>query len=228
MKAVEDENGLDSGQGQRWPGRFRAGLAVSAVALLAVFSYLAAVVDNFPGEVATSEWVQSWRASWLDAVMEFLSALGQEVAAVVIVLSTAVALYLRGLRGYAGLIVAVSVGGYVIRTALKLAIDRPRPSPELVEVIEQADGSSFPSGHVMFFTVFLGMLAFMLLSNVKPGVTRWLGLGAMATLMALVGLSRIYLGVHWLGDVLAGYAFSAIVVAGAVWARRAWSQATSS
>ena len=201
---------------------------MSAVALLAVFSYLAAVLDNFPGEVATSEWVQSWRTSWLDGVMESLSTLGQEAAAVVIVLSTAVALYVRGLRGYAGFVVTASVAGFVLRTVLKLAIDRPRPSPELVQVIEQTDTSSFPSGHVMFYTVFLGTLAFILLSNLKPGVTRWLGLGAIAMAMALVGFSRIYLGVHWLGDVLAGYAFAAIVVAGAIWAWRAWSEATSS
>ena len=63
-------------------------------------------------------------------------------------------------------------------------------------MIEEADGYSFPSGHVMHYVVFLGTLAFVLSTSVKPGVNRWLIQGAVVAVLMAVGLSRVYLGVH--------------------------------
>ena len=208
------------------PSARRLGVLVSGVLFLAAlgaFAYAATTVDHFPGEISSSSWVQSWRTSWLDAVMKALSALGTELIAAAAVTLAALALYLKTLRQEAGIIVGATVVGYGLRTALKLAIGRPRPSSDLVQVIEQSDGYSFPSGHVMHYVVFLGTLAFILSANMKPGLARWLVQGAVVLLLLLMGLSRIYLGVHWLGDVVAGYAFGAVVVAAALWVRRRWA-----
>ena len=87
--------------------------------------------------------------------------------------------------------------------------------------MEQPEGYSFPSGHVIHYVVLLGALAFILSRAMKPGAARRLVYVAMALALMIVGLSRIYLGVHGLGDVIAGYAIGAVVVAFSV---RAWQR----
>ena len=199
---------------------FIVGLSLAA---LTAFGYMASVVDHFPGEVDVSTWVQSWRTDWLDAVMKAVSAAGDELVAVAIVLLVTLALLIRGLRWEAGLIIGATVSGYAVRTAVKLAVARPRPTSALVEVVEQTDGYSFPSGHVIHYVVLLGTLAFILSRVMKPGTARWPIFVATAFALMIVGLSRIYLGVHWLGDVIAGYAFGAVVVASSVRTWQRWS-----
>jgi undecaprenyl-diphosphatase len=192
------------------------------LAALGVFSFAASFVDRFPGELAASTWVQSWRISWLDTAMKVIGIPGTVPVAFLLLLVAALALYLMGLRKQGGLILAATSAGYVIRTALKMLIARPRPTDDLVQVIEQADGYSFPSGHVMHYVVFLGTLGFIVSTRMKPGVGRRVVQVAVVVALVAVGLSRIYLGAHWLGDVVAGYAFGAVVVAVAVWAWSRW------
>ena len=201
----------------------RVALGALLVAALLAFSYLASVVDQFPGEVASSSWVQSWRTSWLDSGMKALSVLGVEVVAVPVVVLTALAMALKGLRREGGLLVAATLVAYAMRSVLKLAVARPRPSADLVQVIQQADGYSFPSGHVLHYAVFLGMLVFLLYPSIKPGVGRWLVYGSVVAVLMAMGFSRMYLGVHWLGDVVAGYAIGAVVATGAAWTWRRWA-----
>ena len=214
-----DRENNSAGRRRLW--RLAAGGVI--LATLVAFAYAASVVDHFPGEVAASTWVQSWRAGWLDGAMKAASIAGEVVVAGAIVLLVAIALTLKGRRAQGGLIIAATLVGYSIRTVLKVVVARPRPSADLVEVIGRADGYSFPSGHVMHYVVLLGTLAFVLTAAARSGVGRWLVRGSVVVILAFVGLSRIYLGVHWLGDVLAGYAIGALVVAGVVWAWRRWS-----
>ena len=191
-----------------------------ALVTLSAISYAASVIDHFPGEVAASTWVQSWQTPWLDSVMNAVSAAGDVPVAGATVLLVALVLLARGLRAEAGLVVGATIVGYAVRTVAKAAVARPRPPPELVELIEQAEGYSFPSGHVMLYFVFLGTLAFVLSWEKRQSPLHRLVLIAASVAMLVVGLSRIYLGVHWLGDVVAGYAYGAMVVGAAVWAWR--------
>ena len=143
-----------------------------------------------------------------------------------LVVVTALALFLKGMRTESGLIVAATMVSFVTAVILKAAIARPRPPAELVRVIEEADGYSFPSGHVMHYVVFLGTLAFVLSTSVKPGVNRWLIQGAVLAVLMVIGLSRVYLGVHWPSDVLGGYAVGAVVAAGTIWVWLRWTGST--
>ena len=68
----------------------------------------------------------------------------------------------------------------------------------------------------MYYVVVLGLLAFVLTQRMRPGRDRWLVRAATVYPLAAVGVSRIYLGVHWLGDVVARYAFGAGMAVGAV------------
>ena len=91
-----------------------------------------------------------------------------------------------------------------------------------MRVVSQADGYSFPSGHVMFYVVLLGALFFLLTSPGLSGRTIRLIQAVIAVAMVLTGISRIYLGVHWLSDVLAGFVYGAALVVVSVWAWRRW------
>lgn len=79
--------------------------------------------------------------------------------------------------------------------------------------MQQADSYAFPSGQVTHYAVFLGTLLFVTWISMRPTIAVRLFQGALVLTMAVVGLARIYLGAHWLGDVVAGYAFGAALAA---------------
>ena len=140
---------------------------------------------------------------WLDLVARDVTSLGG--TAVLVLLTAAVLGYLMLVRKWsAALFVAISiVGGTMISTALKHIFDRPRPDvvPHAVEVTS----ASFPSGHAMLaMTTFLTLGA--VLAEVQPTRSSRVYLISWAVLVSLlVGTSRVYLGVHWPTDVLAGW-----------------------
>ncbi len=210
-------------------GRRQAVRAVAlgaAIAALALFAFSARGVDNYPGEVAFSTWLQSWRSSWLDWLMAAVSLLGDEIVAGAVLILAGGWLFIKGHRGVAALVVAAPIAGFAARTIVKAAVARPRPSEDLVEIVRAADGYSFPSGHVMHYVVFLGVLLFTMAPEKRR--LRWLVRAAVAAAVVIVGLSRVYLGAHWAGDVLGGYAFGGAVLVGAIWSWRRWVEARSS
>ena len=87
----------------------------------------------------------------------------------------------------------------------KLVVNRPRPQGFGIRV-EPAKilHSSFPSGHVLHYLAFWGFFSYIVFTKARGGV-RWLVVGVVGAFVALVGASRVYLGHHWLTDVLASY-----------------------
>jgi undecaprenyl-diphosphatase len=106
------------------------------------------------------------------------------------------------------------VGGMVVSALLKDVFQRPRP--EIVPHVAYAANSSFPSGHSMMSALtYLTLAALLARSQERKRLKAYFLLLA-AAITFLVGLSRVYLGVHWPTDVLAGW------MAGAVWAMLCW------
>lgn len=106
--------------------------------------------------------------------------------------------------------VAAFVGANLIENWLKLTIQRPRPS--YAAVLLHDPTWSFPSGHAIGSLVGYGMLAYVLMLWAQGRRrTQWLILAAAVGLIAAIGASRLYLGVHYLSDVVGGYA------AGLIW-----------
>ena len=101
-------------------------------------------------------------------------------------------------------LMAVSLEG-LLNLIVKTLIHRPRPSDDLVNVTKLLNSYSFPSGHVMFYTVFFGFLCFLIFTFLKPFWLRNLLLLVLGSHIVLIGLSRIYLGEHWTTDVVAAY-----------------------
>ena len=195
------------------------GVAAAYFAALAVFAYLASDVHQFPGEVDFSLWLQSWRTSWLDGVMYAISVPGLWKAALPIVAATLTFLFLTGRRGESGLLLVAVAFAAGANVALKEIVARPRPAGEIVEVFGSPSSFGFPSGHVMSYVVFLGILVFIFTCRAKPGARRRLTHGLLILALIGVGMSRMYLGVHTLTDVLGGYAFGAgvVLVFAAIW-----------
>lgn len=151
---------------------------------------------------------------WVEEMGRDLTALGGVTVLVLITLSV-IGYLLLDRRYRAALFTALAVtGGQVLSTVLKIGYNRPRP--DLVPHESIVYTASFPSGHAMMSAVTYLTLA-ALLSRVQPRLRLKAYLLLVAVLLTLlVGISRVYLGVHWPTDVLAGWA------AGAAWASLCW------
>lgn len=146
--------------------------------------------------------VERLRADWLTPVMEAVSALATPVSLVVFLL--VIVAFAPGKRP--GACAATNlVLVFLLNQALKFAIQRPRPDGFQLAV-EQ--GFSFPSGHSMVAMAFFGLLVWMVWHYESDRATRIGCAIAFSLVIVLVGVSRIYLGVHYASDVLAGFCVS--------------------
>lgn len=163
---------------------------------------------DFAEDLAILKLVHVLVSPQLTRIMIVITALGslQFVAVLAAALVIAFAVYRRYVD--AATVAVLTAGGGSLIGLLKIALHRPRPEAFTPLVLEK--GFSFPSGHSMVAVSLYGFLAYLLLRQGKGGIFRW-GAGILMLLIGLVGLSRVYLGVHWPSDVLGGY------VAGAGW-----------
>ena len=155
---------------------------------------------------------------WLESVVRDVTALGSKV--VLLIFTTAVAVFLAVRRQSHALIFLVvsTVGGMLLADGLKLVFARPRP--ELVPHLAAVYSSSFPSGHSMTSAVVYLTLGALLSQLVEERTLKVYFLGVACFLTFVVGLSRVYLGVHYPSDVLAGWS------AGLAWALLCWMAAS--
>jgi undecaprenyl-diphosphatase len=151
---------------------------------------------------------------WVEAMMRDVTALGGTVVLTFITVVAVLYLAIDGKRG-AAVLLAVSVGGgTLLSTLLKLGFDRPRP--DLVAHLVDVRTLSFPSGHAMLSAVTYLTIG-VLVARVSPKRRIKVYVTAVALVLTLaIGLSRVYLGVHWPTDVLAGWSI------GAAWAMACW------
>lgn len=151
---------------------------------------------------------------WLEEAVRDVSALGG--VAVLSLITVAVICYLCLQRkGHMALFVFISVvGGIVLSTVLKGIFDRPRP--DVVTHLYQAFHSSFPSGHSMMGAVTYLTLGSLLAKSQASRLLKVYFVSVAVILTLIVGVTRVYIGVHWPTDVLGGWA------AGAVWALLCW------
>ena len=154
---------------------------------------------------------------WLESVARDITALGSVTVLGMVVASVTIFLLLAGKTRASLFVMIASLGGALIATALKAAYDRPRPN--LFSHGDLVLSASFPSGHAMISAVVYLTLGALLARLVRPVKLKIYVMSLALSLTFIVGLSRIYLGVHWPTDVLAGW------IAGAGWALGCWGVA---
>ena len=162
-----------------------------------------------PVEVGITHVVQKKQPRPLQVAAHVLSTIaGSAVLMNILVVPTALLLWKRHLRLEAVMTVGISWTSALVRKVIQGMVDRPRPSPLLVHITKQKRSESFPSGHVVASLDFWGWLfalGMILSKGTRPWQKGLLSLPALC--VVLVGPSRIYLGDHWLTDVLGGYLF---------------------
>ena len=199
---------------KRWPAIIPVSLGLS-ISSLVLFSWLANEVlrkhtDRF--DVAVRNVIHDFASPLLTDVMRFVTNLGDWQ--VVMTATLCLLAYLWYRRDYTHILIALvaMMGAGILDASLKLAFHRARPDPFF---ISKPSTYSFPSGHALISLCFYALLAGTLTHDMSSKWQRVLAWSTAVLLVALIGLSRVYLGVHWPSDVLAGYA-TALIWMGAV------------
>ena len=197
-----------------------AAILLGAALLFAWFAWMASLAVPPDFDIAGRSAIHGYAAPWLTLVMKFASQAGGGWGLWPGGVVVAVWLARAGRRGDIGLFAVTVLGANLVSESMKLFFHRPRPEPWFG--YPQPSTYSFPSGHAFVSFCFFLCLAEIVIRDDWPlagKVAMWsAALGCTLT----IGLSRVYLGVHYPSDVLAGYA------AGIVWttlirmARHAW------
>ena len=166
-----------------------------------------------PIDVAITRSFQQNQAPWLRITMLVISYPGSSFLLPALVLLTVVLFWSLGDRLEAVFVAGLSACSLLLNLLLKFLIHRPRPSEGLVKVIQSAIGYSFPSGHVMAYVAYFGLLfAFGILLFRGRHWWRTALLIISAAFVVLIGPSRVYLGDHWASDVIGAY-----LIGGVLW-----------
>jgi undecaprenyl-diphosphatase len=152
---------------------------------------------------------------WLLEVGRDVTGLGGVAVLSLVVLAVAGYLLLRGSYGALWLLIIATAGGLALSSVLKHVIQRERPT--IIAHRSAVYTSSFPSGHSMLSAVVYLTLGTLLARLAKERIVKFYFLMVALILTGLVGVSRVYMGVHWPTDVLAGW------TAGLVWAALCWA-----
>ncbi|MFD1701923.1 phosphatase PAP2 family protein, partial [Methylopila henanensis] len=153
----------------------------------------------------------------LEVAMIDLTSLGGWTVLTLVTVVTLTYLVISGRRGSAALVAASIVGGTLLSVVLKIGFARPRP--DLVDHLVNVASASFPSGHAMLSAATYLTLGVMLARTESRRSVRGFIFGVAALLTLSIGVSRVYLGVHYPTDVLAGWCL------GACWALICWTVA---
>lgn len=190
--------------------------------LLAFFVFIAWWVSIHPVlsiDVKITREFQENQTPWLRITMLAASYIGNTfwLSTALVILAAAIFWIVR-LRLEALTMLFVCATSAILNYVVKLIVERPRPNAHLVEILQQAGGASFPSGHVMSYVAFWGLMFSFTIILFKGH--RWWRLALLiipALFIILVGPSRVYLGDHWASDVLGGYIFGGVWLGICLW-----------
>lgn len=196
------------------------------VVLVAGWGFVALAGEVFEGDTqALDQWsVRSLRhpgdlarpigPPWLAEVGRDLTALGGTAVLLLAIVTTAGFLLIERAYRMLGILLVSTLGGVSVSLLMKHFFDRPRP--DIVPHLSQVYTNSFPSGHSMMSAIVYLTLAALVAPRLRSFWIRFYVIAVAVLLTMLVGISRVYMGVHYPTDVVAGWA------AGLVWALTCW------
>ncbi len=151
------------------------------------------------------------RLPWLTAMFDAATLAGGTAGMVPLVLVTAAVLAYRKQRASAAFVVGTAAGGELLNFALKAYVARARP--DLSVALAAAKYYSFPSGHAMSSFVVLGAVSYIVMRQPWRWKVKSAFLAGATSIVLLVGMSRIYLGVHWASDIAGGWTAATVWLA---------------
>ena len=194
-------------------GIFLVGGTLVAVAGTSAFAFMAGHVRSGTTQLfddSVMAYLGEHRSPAVERFMLEVTYLGTAVTVMTIVAITGLFLFLTRHRYSALLLAVATVGGIILNNILKLSFDRPRP--RIFTWGQEAMSSSFPSGHAMSAAIVYFTVAYLAARLEPHRALRALTMFIALTIVALICVSRMYLGVHYPSDVLAG------VLIGLAWA----------
>ena len=165
------------------------------------------VVTNDPStkvDLQLSVWLHQHSVHSITKCLLVITRLHSLLGVTVMTLAVSAWLWIRRLRLWVLTLALAVFGGMLLNFLLKLAFERPRPRFD--NPLLNLTTYSFPSGHTLMATVFYGTLGVLIMTRLRSWLWRALVITLAAGMILLVGFSRIYLGVHYLSDVLAAIA----------------------
>lgn len=153
--------------------------------------------------------VNGWATPGLTSVFMFVTDLGSVAVVFSLTAIAVVALLVLGRRRDALRLVAVMGAAVAVNNGVKYAVARARPEAFFGEL---PASYSFASGHALYAGCFYGVVGAFIAAALPPGWQRTAVLAGTLALIGAIGLSRVYLGVHYPTDVLAGFALAALIV----------------
>lgn len=208
-------------------GRTEPLLVLAAIACYAAFAFFGGLVDDvFEGESrAIDEYLllllrdpgdtqSPLGPHWVEEMMRDMTGMGGIIILTLITLVAALYLFIRRMRGQALYLLCAVATGIALSNTLKHSFDRPRP--DLVPHGSFTLSPSFPSGHALMAAVVYLTLGAIMAENHPQHRLKLYFIGLAIGVTVLVGVSRVYLGVHWPSDVLAGW------LVGSGWALLFW------
>ncbi len=180
-----------------------------------ILSWIAQRTQFFPGDMSITARLQHQKNPWFHNFMYWVSEIGFWQWSVPQTIGVASLFWALRFRLEA-LFILLTTSSNILNAIVKRLIKRPRPDKELVSVVRVINEPSFPSGHVMHYTNFYGLLIYLLATNWRPGRLRNALIGLCTGMIATIGPSRIYLGAHWPSDVMAGYLYGGLWFGGII------------
>ena len=195
---------VGSGEASRRQRKFFL-FSMAAFTLFSILLVLVRTRRSAEADLVATMRIQRVRHPVLAKAMGVVSWMGFQPQSLLLPASAITLTWLFGSRRDARYLLA-AWGGSLISYTTKRLIQRPRPGGEgiLVTVANLKD-TSFPSGHTLHYTAFWGFFSYLAFSRLKNTWLRFVPVSIVSTLIGLVGPSRVYLGHHWLTDVLASY-----------------------
>jgi membrane-associated phospholipid phosphatase len=178
-----------------------------------ILSLIARRTQFFPGDMTITAHLQKQRNPWVRRFFFAVSEIGFPKLSVPQVLGVSALFWALRFRLEA-IFILLTTSSSVLNALVKRLIKRPRPTKELVTVVRVINEPSFPSGHVMHYINFYGLLTYLLATNWRSGKLRNGLITLCMLLIACIGPSRVYLGAHWPSDAVAGYLYGGLWFAG--------------
>jgi membrane-associated phospholipid phosphatase len=189
-------------------------VAVTVMALgFGVLALLARTIAYFSVDLELTRAVQGAGPPWLGGLLGAVTWIGFPPQSNVIFGAVIVGLVLIGYRPEGLMTAVAAVGSAGLWFLIVPLVDRPRPSPELVDVAMHLPTGSFPSGHVVNLTAIFGFLIYLTLLLIPSDWVRWPLVLILPLPIFVIGFARIEDGAHWPSDVLGGYMLGSVWLA---------------